>query len=186
MPTIKVTACAWFLLLSGVTMIAQGQENPATVKLAGGKLQLTAPASWTRKRPATAIVEHEFAVAPVKGDEAEGRLTIMAAGGGVDANIERWFGQFTQPDGGSTRDRAKVKQIKAGGENVHLVDVSGTFKDQRGPMAPAVERPKFRMLAAIIETKSLGNYFIKFYGPERTIADNEKAFATMIEGLEHK
>ena len=69
---------------------------------------------------------------------------------------------------------------------MHLVDVSGTFKDQRGPAAPAVERPKYRMLAAIVATKSLGTYFIKFYGPEHTVADNEKAFLTMIEGLEQK
>ena len=110
----------------------------------------------------------------------------MAAGGSVEANIDRWYGQFTQPDGGNTRDRAKVQKIKVGGEEIHLVDLSGTFKDQRGPMAPAVERPKYRMLAAIIATKNAGSYFIKFYGPERTVADNEKAFVGMIEGLQHK
>ena len=110
----------------------------------------------------------------------------MSAGGGVDANIERWYGQFTQPDGASTRDRAKVKKIKVGGEEIHLVDLSGTYKDQRGPMAPAVQREKYRMLAAIIPTKNAGTYYLKLYGPERTIADSEKAFVTMIEGLERK
>ena len=58
-----------------------------------------------------------------------------------------------------------MKKIKVAGEEVHLVDLSGTFKDQRGPMAPAVERPKYRMLAAIIAAEPAGNYFIKFYGP---------------------
>jgi hypothetical protein len=181
----NLTLCGT-LLLSSVTVIAVGQENPATVNLAGGKLQLKAPATWTRKQPQTAIVEHEFAIPAAEGDSADGRLTVMAAGGGVEANIDRWFSQFTQPDGGSTRDRAKVKKIKVAGEEVHLVDLSGTFKDQRGPVAPAVERPKYRMLAAIIATKSMGNFFIKFYGPQRTVADNEKAFVAMIEGLERK
>ena len=132
------------------------------------------------------IIEHEFAIPAAKGDAADGRMTVMGAGGGIEANIERWYGQFTQPDGGSTRERAKVKKIKAGGQDVHLVDISGTFKDQRGPAAPAAERPKYRMLAAIIVTQSLGNYFVKLYGPERTVADQEKAFVTMIEGLTHK
>ena len=180
----KSIACGWLFVFTCATALAQ--ENPAVMKLADGKLQLTAPGSWTRKRPQTAIVEHEFAIPPSKDDKAEGRLTVMAAGGGVEANIDRWYGQFTQPDGGSTRDRAKVQKIKVGGDEVHLVDLSGTFKDQRGPMAPAVERPKYRMLAAIIPTKNAGTYFIKFYGPERTVADNEKAFVGMIEGLQHK
>ncbi len=183
-PAVKSIACGWLLMVSCAAALAQ--EDPAVMQLAGGKLQLTAPGSWTRKRPQTAIVEHEFAIPPAKDDKAEGRLTVMAAGGGVEANIDRWYGQFTQPDGGSTRDRAKVQKIKVGGEEIHLVDLSGTFKDQRGPMAPAVERPKYRMLAAIIATKNAGNYFIKFYGPERTVADNEKAFVGMIEGLQHK
>jgi hypothetical protein len=110
----------------------------------------------------------------------------MGAGGGVEANVERWYGQFTQPDGGSTRERAKVTKKKLAGHDVHLVDISGTYRDQRGPMAPAVERPNYRMLAAIVETDTLGTYYIKLYGPKQTIADNEKAFAAMIEGLAAK
>jgi hypothetical protein len=168
------------------TTMAVGADNPAVMSLAGGKLQLTAPADWVRKQPQSSIVEHEFAVKASDGDTADGRVTVMSAGGGIEANIDRWYGQFTQPDGGSTRDRAKLKQIKVAGEEVHLVDMSGTFKDQRGPAAPAVERPKYRMLAAIIPIRSQGTYFVKFYGPQRTVSDHEKAFLTMIEGLEHK
>jgi hypothetical protein len=186
MTTMKFALCGSLLITAGLSSIAGAQENPAEMALGGGKLRLKAPANWVRKQPQTSIVEHEFAIPASKGDTADGRLTVMAAGGGVEANIDRWYGQFTQPDGGSTRERAKVKKAKLAGEEVHLVDVSGTFKDQRGPAAPAVERPKYRMLAAIIATKSAGNYFIKFYGPERTVADNEKAFQAMIDGLEQK
>ncbi len=184
-----MTQARWWIALAIVAIVAgpgMAQENPAKIALADGKLRLTAPDGWVRKQPQSAIVEHEFAIKPAMGDTAEGRMTIMAAGGGVEANIDRWYGQFSQPDGGSTRERAKVKTQKIGGDEVHIVDLSGTFKDQRGPAAPATERPKYRMLAAIIATKAQGNYFIKFYGPERTVAANEKAFLTMIEGLEHK
>jgi hypothetical protein len=185
MPAVKLALCGCFLLLAGQPSALPAQENPGTIVLGGGSLRLKSPATWIRKQPQSSIVEHEFAVPSAKGDPADGRLTVMAAGGGVDANIDRWYGQFTQPDGASTRERAKVKTLKVAGEDVHWVDISGTFKDQRGPAAPAVERPKYRMLAAIIATKS-GNYFIKFYGPERTVSDNEKAFQAMIDGLEHK
>jgi hypothetical protein len=165
---------------------APAQENASKVPLAGGKLELQAPATWVRVQPRTRIVEHEFSVPATKGDAEGGRLTVMAAGGGVDANLKRWYDQFTQPDGASTEKRAKLATKKLAGEDVHLVDISGTFRDQRGPMAPAVERPKYRMLGAIIATRSLGDYFIKLTGPERTIAENEKGFRDMIEGLKSK
>jgi hypothetical protein len=42
------------------------------------------------------------------------------------------------------------------------------------------------MLAAIIETGGAGNYFLKFYGPEKTVAANEKAFLEMVKGLQKK
>ena len=186
MPTRTLQRCTCLLLGLVSASFALAQENPAKMKLAGGKFELTAPAKWLRKQPKTRIVQHEFAIPASKGDPADGRLTVMGAGGGVQANIERWYGQFTQPDGASTKERAKVKKIQVSGQDVHLVDISGTFRDQRGPVAPVVERPRYRMLAAIIETQSLGDYFIKFYGPQRTVTDNEKAFLKMIDSLQRK
>jgi hypothetical protein len=186
MRSIRIPVAA--ILLSAVALIhpAVGQENPSRLDLAGGKIKLTAPKEWQRKQPRTSIVEYEFAVPAAQGDQTDGRLTVMSAGGGIDANIDRWYGQFTQPDGGSTRDRAKIKKQMIAGEEVHVVDLSGTYKDQAGPLAPATERPKYRMLAAIIPVKGAGTYYLKFYGPERTVTEQEKAFLSMIEGLERK
>jgi hypothetical protein len=186
MKSTQLLAVCATLLYCCAAITAAAQDNPATMSLGDGKFRLKAPDGWVRKQPQTRIVEHEFAIPAAEGDAADGRLTVMGAGGGVQANIDRWYGQFTQPDGGNTQERAKVKQMKVAGQNVHLVDISGTFRDSRGPMSPVVERPKYRMLAAVIESKSAGDYFIKFYGPEKTVADNEKAFVRMIEGLEQK
>ena len=63
-------------------------------------------------------------------DTEDGRLTIMGAGGSIEANIDRWYGQFKQPDGSSTKDKAKVSKSKVAGQTVHMVDISGTFKTQ--------------------------------------------------------
>jgi hypothetical protein len=186
MHSIRLLLAASLLLAAAVVHHASAQENPSRLDLAGGKIKLTAPKDWQRKQPRTSIVEYEFAVPAAKGDAADGRLTVMSAGGGIDANIDRWYGQFTQPDGGSTRERAKIKKQMIGGEEVHIVDLSGTYKDQAGPHAPATERPKYRMLAAIIPVKGAGTYYLKFYGPERTVTEQEKAFISMIEGLERK
>ena len=164
-------------------------DDDKSIELADGSLRLTAPADWVRKQPLTRIVEHEFAIPKAEGDEQDGRMTIMGAGGDIEANIARWQGQFVQADGGEAAGAAKVDKKKVAGLNVHIVDLSGTYKDQAGgPFSGAkvVERDNYRMLAAIIEAGELGNYFFKFYGPRKTVDAQEKAFLTMIESLKKK
>ncbi|HVU85742.1 MAG TPA: hypothetical protein VHD36_00355 [Pirellulales bacterium] len=152
----------------------------------GGAFQLTSPENWISREPRTRIVEHEFAVPKAAGDDADGRVTVMGAGGGVAANIDRWYQQFTQPDGAGTKERAKVEKKEIAGQAVTIVDISGTYMDRPGPMAPGVERPHYRMLGAIIETKHNGNHFIKFYGPEKTVAANVDAFNKLLDSLRQK
>ncbi len=150
-----------------------------------GKFLLTAPDKWIRKQPKTKIVEHEFAVPAVEGETEDGRLTVMGAGGAIDDNISRWIGQFAQPD---AKDIKKDKKTISGQE-VHFVDIAGTYKDSvGGPFAggKVVERPDYRMMAVIVATEKDGNYFIKLYGPKKTIAANEEGFTKMIEGLKAK
>src|SRR6059058_280378 len=74
-----------------------------TFTIGEGKLALTAPASWTKKEPASRIVEVEFAIPPAKGDETPGRLTAMGAGGSVESNVDRWIGQFVGPGGAAPK-----------------------------------------------------------------------------------
>lgn len=176
-------------LLVGVVCIAPSRaqdaakEKPAkqeTIDLAEGKLVLRAPADWVRKQPSVRIIDHEFAVPKAEGDDTDGRVTVMGAGGGVKANVDRWKSQFTK----LTKQKEDKKEIA--GIEVHLIDLAGTYNDRRGPLAPAEEREGYRMLGAIIVGKDLGSYFVKFYGPEKTVAANEKAFVAMVDGLEKK
>jgi hypothetical protein len=113
-------------------------------------------------------------------------MTVMGAGGTVAANVERWLGQFSQPDGSPTKDKAVTKTLKLAGCTVTLVDIPGTYKDMPGgPFAggKSVDRPNYRMLAAIVETAGQGSYFLKFYGPAATVAKHADGFRTMIEGM---
>jgi hypothetical protein len=165
---------------------ADADKGEHAISFADGKLKLVAPDSWKRTKPQNNIIEHEFTIPAAEGDARDGRLTVSTATGGVEPNVQRWIGQFSQPDGSETKNQAKTKKLAAAGEDIFLVDLSGTFKDRPAPFAPAVERPKYRMLGAIISTKKLGTHFVKFYGPEKTVADNEKGFMKMIEGLEEK
>lgn len=182
-----------FALLSLAAIVARPaftedkpKEEDRGFSVAEGKLTFKAPAGWVRKKPKSNIIEMEYEIPAAKGNEIAGRLTIMGAGGKIDANVERWYGQFEQPDGSNTKDKAKLTKMTVAGQNVHFVDVAGTYKDSpSGPFAggKTVLRENYRMLAAIIETKEAGNYFLKFYGPKETVGENEKAFKELVESL---
>lgn len=172
-------------LLATASSIVMAADEPS-ISLADGKVTLKAPKSWDKKQPRTRIVDFEFEAPAAEGDETPARVTVMGAGGSVDANIERWISQFSQPDGKSTKDRAKNEKREIAGQTVHIVDIAGTFKDQAGPFAPAVVREDYRMIGAIIVTDKLGQYFIKMYGPSSTVAKNEKPFHEMLDSLKVK
>lgn len=153
-------------------------------------MSLMPAAGWKKKMPRSRIVEHEFEVPVVEGDEIPGRLTVMGSGGSIDDNVNRWLGQFTDAAGKPlTRDKARIEKLSVGGLTVHYVDLSGTFKDApAGPFAggPTTLRENYRMLGAIIENKTAGNYFLKLYGPKNTIAANEKPFQDFVNSLKAK
>jgi len=158
------------------------------IELAEGQILMTAPDSWTRKQPRVRIIDHEFAVPASRGDTEDGRLTIMGAGGEVEANINRWIGQFAQADGSETKNQVPEAQRKTSvaGLDVSWVDLSGTYHDNPSPFDPnskTVDREAYHMLAAIIVSPKLGNYFIKLYGPKQTVADHADEFHKMIAGL---
>jgi hypothetical protein len=175
-------ALAW---IGPAPVTAVAQEEARAFRIAEGGFSLEAPTGWKRVQPKSGIVETEFAV-PSEGDAPAGRMTVMGAGGSVQANVDRWYGQFTQPDGAATKDKAVTKTVKIAGCTVTMVDVSGTYKDSPGgPFAggKTIDRPGYRMLAAIVETPASGSYFLKFYGPAATVAKHAEGFRGMVEGI---
>jgi hypothetical protein len=182
-----------FATLSAFALLAvpaAAADKDQSIVLGEGKLLLQAPESWVRKEPRSRIIEHEFAVEGKK-DQEPGRITIMGAGGSIEQNINRWIGQFVLPEGKKAKELTKVEKRKIAGIDTRIVDVSGTYKDTvgGGPFSggKTVERKNYRMLAAIIEGgPSIGNYFIKFYGPADLVKANEKAFYQVIESLKRK
>jgi hypothetical protein len=180
----------WFVVALALSaLVVTGSPRMAVAEemaLADGKISLTAPESWKKKTPKVRIIDFEYEVPAAEGDETPGRMTVMGAGGSVEDNINRWIGQFEQKDGSSSKDKTKKEETTIAGQKVYLVDISGTYKDQPGPFAPAVKRDDYRMLAAIISTEKNGQYFVKFYGPKATVGKNEEAFKKMIGSLKVK
>ena len=171
------------------TDVAKTKKTVAaqTVELIPKVLALTIPGEWPKVKPRSRIVKHEFSVPAVKGDKVPGRMTIMAAGGGIEANIARWVGQFRDAEGKPIGEKAKkVERKKVAGLEVHVVDLMGTFQDKpRGPFGPTVERPNYRMLALIVPLEKGGTWFVKLYGPQATMKGAEKPFQEMVKSLKY-
>lgn len=105
-------------------------------------------------------------------------------GGSVEANLDRWVGQFLQSDGKPSKEAAKIAKRTEHGLTVTTVDVSGAYTGMGGPTAqaePAVSG--YRLLGAIVEGPQ-GSIFFKFVGPAKTIAANQAPFEKMLASLE--
>lgn len=163
-------------LLVVVSLTLASQSAATEIEVAG--LKLDVPGSFERQRPRSEIIAYEFSAPAKDSGQPSGRLTVMSAGGSVQQNVDRWFDQFTQTDGKSTKDVAQVEKKQLGRYPVHFVDIAGTYDDKPGPFAPGVKRADYRMLGAIVETQQ-GNVFFKFYGPAATVAEHAAAFRDM-------
>jgi hypothetical protein len=104
-------------------------------------------------------------------------------GGTVEANLDRWYGQFEQPDGGSTRERAKVTKSKAGELSITKVEVEGTY---RAPVRPGAaeqhHEPSYRMIAAVVEGPS-GPWFVRFLGPAKEVEAGSSSFDAFLRSV---
>jgi hypothetical protein len=103
-------------------------------------------------------------------------------GGSVEANLDRWIGQFLQADGKPSKAAAKITKRTQQGLQVTTVDVSGAYTGMGGPTVESPPAPGYRLLGAIVEGPR-GSVFFKFTGPAKIIAENHAAFEKMIASL---
>ncbi len=146
-------------------------------RLATG-LAWSKPDGWIAEKPASSMRKAQFRLSKAESDPEDATVIIFyfqGGGGGVRANIERWISQFKEA-GEQARAVADEEKIEVNGLPQTLVDITGTYLFKTRPMAPtATEKPGFRMLGAVIEANS-GPWFVKFVGPEKTVAKWEKSF----------
>jgi hypothetical protein len=161
---------------------AHGTASPDVSE--GGALKYTPPPDWTAEKPSSSMRQGQYRLARAVGDAEDGELAVFyfqGSGGGVQANIDRWIGQFSKPDGSPATEAATMTKREVNGMKVSVVDVSGTYHAAMGPMlAETQTKPGFRMLAAVVETKG-GPWFFKFTGPAKTVARWEKSFSAFLE-----
>ena len=126
----------------------------------------------------------------VAGDapEQDGVLTVYffgaGQGGSVQDNLNRWIGQFTQPDGKPSQDAASISKLAAGAVPITKLDLRGTYSGGMAPMMGQAATPMEgqRLLGAIAEGPE-GPVFFKLIGPESTLARAEAAFDELLRSI---
>jgi hypothetical protein len=159
--------------------------------LAGGRIALgpfsaAAPAGWIVKPVTSSMRAAQFQVPGKPGGDAELIVYYFGAqgAGSVDDNLERWLGQFQQPDGKSSRDVANIEHIKLAGQDATLVSVAGRLVAPAMPGGAApVDKPDQALLAAIVASPS-GPYYFKLSGAKATVDASATAFRAMLGSLQ--
>jgi len=176
------TACSRTTTLSS-NAAAQNQT-------AAGELHFKAANDWVAEKPSSSMRVAQYKLPKVEGDREDASLVLYyfgaTQGGTAQANIDRWISQMQQPDGSSSKDKAKSESVTINGLKVTTVDVSGTYTAEMAPGSGTFHNDtNYRLRAAVIETPK-GNYFVKLAGPAKTIARWDQTYIDYLKSFEFK
>ncbi|MEO8259485.1 MAG: hypothetical protein ABI868_19215 [Acidobacteriota bacterium] len=148
-------------------------------------LRWTAPPGW-KTAAAQPMRAATYTVPPAAGDPASAECGVyffgVGQGGSVEANLDRWKGQFQAPGGKPAA--ARIARRTAGGLTITTIDTAGEYSGLGGPVSgtPRVVSG-YRLLGAIVEGPG-GNVFVKFTGPGKTIAANQQKFDQLLTSFQ--
>jgi len=173
----------------GSTSTSSSQANSAQTN-STGELRFKAPEGWGTEKTSSQMRVAQYKLPRIEGDKDDGSLVLYyfgaSQGGTAQANIDRWIGQMQQPDGSSSKDKAKTETMTVNGLKVTTVDVTGTFTAEMAPGSGSFHNDdNYRLRAAVIETPK-GNYFVKLTGPAKTIARWDQAYSDYLKSFEFK
>lgn len=150
---------------------APAPDEPYEAVISG--FRFTVPAGWKQVNLSAAqrgFVDAKFTI-PSAGEDVS--MTLSTVGGGVEANIQRWIGQFTMPEGTSPEtDTLTVDNLP-----VTIVDLQGTFQGMPAVSGPAKEQ--WRMLGAAYDGEPL-DFYIKLTGPADKLAALKEPFREFV------
>lgn len=139
-------------------------------------LEWKAPARWQLVPNASTMRLATYRVPRAAGDADDAELSITQAGGSVDANAERWLGQFDA----ASRKTANRSTRKVAALEVTIVWVQGNYS--AGMSMDSSSRSGWALLGAIVATPGMPHFF-KLTGPAKSVAAARAEFDAMIASL---
>jgi hypothetical protein len=137
-----------------------------------------APASFTKTDNPSPMRKATYKAPKTGSDTEQPELAVTVAGGSVDANVDRWVGQF---DEGAKKTMVR-EQRKVGPLDITVVQLEGSFNGGGMPGAPSSPKTGYALLAAMVP---LGDqsWFFKMTGPAASVKAAKKDFDAMVGSL---
>jgi hypothetical protein len=147
-----------------------------------GAIKFKVPDDWKAEAPKSSMRRAQLSADGTKG---AAELIVFYFGpqgaGSAEENIQRWIGQFSNPDGSQVKD-AKLTSVKVAGRDATRVEVAGQYASSMTPGQNTVPKPDQRLIAAIVQTAE-GPYYFKFLGPNDTVTAQADAFDGLIGSI---
>ncbi|MBW2225158.1 MAG: hypothetical protein JRF54_13275 [Deltaproteobacteria bacterium] len=148
-----------------------------------GAVSFKLPPKWEAQQPSSSMRRAQVSAS---GSAGPAELVVYFFGpqgaGTAMANIDRWIGQFANPDG-SPISGVEPTTSKVSTFEVTQVEVAGQYTG--GMAATGQAQPVQggqRLLAAIVTTDG-GPYYFKFLGPDATVKAHRAAFGDVIASV---
>ena len=167
----------FFLGFSILILVAGPPSSVQAESFKGGGIGFESPKNWVAQKTTSAMRKAQFMVKGKQGGTAEVVFFYFGPGGagGVDANVNRWLGQFKEPP---SKLNSKTDWSKIGGIKVTYVSAEGTFL-KGPPFGQKVPVPGSAMIGAIVEGK-MGMVFIKTTGAKPTVTGITQDLKAMV------
>lgn len=162
--------------LAPATATATAKAAP---KAGPGEIAWDTPAKWKEIPNPNSMRIATFLIARAEGDPDDAEMSVTRVGGGVEANIGRWKGQFDPVKA----DSGKRFERQVAGLKVTIYEVAGSYTGMVMKGQPAKAREGWALLAAIVEGGSGEPWFFKMTGPEKTIAAARPDFESFVNSF---
>jgi hypothetical protein len=139
------------------------------------------------EQPANTMRIAQYRIPSGRDGVKDGEIAVFffgaGSGGGTQANLERWAGQFTQPDGSDPVKKAKIDSLKSkGGLKVTTISLAGRYESSGMGGGPSYDEPGWQLFGAVVEGQG-GPWFFKAVGPESVIDHWRPQIMDMYKGL---
>ena len=139
-----------------------------------GGFNFDRPSGWKWVVPSSAMRKAQLSVPGAEGGTAD--VTFFhfgpGQGGGVQANVDRWFAQFGNSNTSQSEEKVDATRV------VH-VQARGTFQSGM-PGGPTTPLENYALLGAILGDEQNGDVFVKMTGPAVVVESAKPLFSEMV------
>lgn len=157
-------------------------SQTAQSKAGAGEIAWDAPKAWKDAPNPNAMRIATYFVGRADGDADDAEMSVSRVGGGIEANIGRWKGQFSP----LKEDSAKRFEREVAGLKVTIVEMSGAYTGMFVKGQATSPKEGWSLLAAIVEPPSGDPWFFKMTGPAKTIAAARADFDGLVNSFRPK